>query len=211
MNPVEETFTARPFELAGRFAGFVFTETGKRRMHLRDGEDEHLLKVPRTLRRRLIGKFQPGQLIRVAGIEEQDPVTARLKRVVSRVLPDTAAASPEHVEPPPAPTPVAACPIRVCAKKNCWRQGGRELWEVLNREVTARGLAGQITLRQVGCLDRCKHAPNVDCGGHAYTRCAPADAARMIARAVPGHFAKKQSSNAGIMVGCAAVISAEIL
>ena len=206
---MDETLTFRTFELIGRFAGFVFTETGKRRMRLCEGEHEHLLKVPRTLRRRVIGQFQPGQSIRVAGIEEEDPATGLLKRVVSRVLPDTVA-SPENAGPLPAPTPVAAYPIRVCAKKNCWRQGGRELWEALGREVTARGLAAQITLRRVGCLDRCKHAPNADCGDHAYTQCAPGDAARMIARAIPGHLVKEQSASDGTMVSFPAAVPIEV-
>jgi hypothetical protein len=178
---MDKTLTSTPFELAGSFGGFVFTDTGKRRMLLRQDAGNCLLKVPRILRRRIIGKFRSGEPIRVAGVEEMDAETGLLKRTVSQVLPDRAECSAPPSSPA-SPTPITACPIRVCAKKNCWRNSGRELWEALGRELDARGLADQIELRQVGCLDRCRHAPNANWGSHEYTRCTPAHASAIIAR-----------------------------
>ena len=169
------TLATIPFELSGRFGGFVVTPEGKRRMLLRQGDQVCLLKVPRLLRRGLIGQFQPGESIRVAGTEELDPDTGVVRRIVSRVV-------PEAVTPSPAP-PAVLCAVRVCSKKNCWRNGGRELWEALVRERAARGLAGQIELRQTGCLDRCQGRPNADVGPGEYTRCSPRDAAAILTRA----------------------------
>ena len=156
-----------PFELAGRFGGFVFTDAGKRRMLLRCGEETRLLKVPRLLRRRIIGKFGPGEPIRVAGTQEQEPETGVLKEVVSRVLPTDGGSAAVA-----APAP---CVVRVCAKKNCWRQGGRELWETLSQQ-------DNVTLEQVGCLDHCKQAPNIECGHRVYSRCTPRDATNLISQ-----------------------------
>ena len=179
-----------PFELAGRFGGFVFTEAGKRRMLLCGTGADWLLKVPKELRRRIVGKFRPGETIRVAGIQEPDPMTGGANRIVSRVLPDPLtqppgpAAASAHTTAPEAPsTSACASPIRVCTKKHCWRSGGRELWEALGREVAAQGLADRIEVRQVGCLGRCKQAPNVDHGRHEHTRCGPTTAAAMVRRA----------------------------
>ena len=171
------------FELAGRFGGFVFTADGRRRMLLRQGETEHLLKVPKELRRRIVGKFALGATIRVAGAEEENPVTGVVKHVVQVVLPDPTDDSLNRgssLAPPSSPAP---CVIKVCAKKNCWRNGGRELWDALDRERLEQGHISQIELRQVGCLDRCKHAPNADQGHQEYRRCAPNLAAAIIARA----------------------------
>ena len=169
-----------PSELTGQFGGFVFTDAGKRRMLLRQGDDARLLKVPRILRRRIIGKFHPGEPLRVAVTEERDPETGVLKQVVSQVLPWT--------EEPAASALLMArsvpCVVRVCSKKNCWRNGGRELWEALERE--AAGHTGNVEIRQVGCLDRCKQAPNADGGKHAYSRCSPRDAGSIIAQSVGG-------------------------
>ena len=156
-----------PFALTGDFGGFVSTPTGKRRLRLRMGDYECLLKVPRLLRRSLIGKLRPGETIRVAGVEDRDPETGVLRRVATQVASNGAVA-------------VAACPVLVCAKKNCWRNGGRELWAALERERDALGLAGRIELRRVGCLDRCSSAPNVDCGDAEYTRCSPETAHKIL-------------------------------
>ena len=173
---MDEHLPSTAFDLTGIFGGFVFSEAGKRRMLLRLGEHACLLKVPRLLRRRLIGALRAGETVRVTGTESRDPGTGRLKRVVSQVVPGAPSSS--------SPAPAVACVVRVCSKKNCWRQGGRELWEALGRERDAQGLAGQVDLRQVGCLDRCKQAPNADGGGQEFLRCSPADARAIIARAV---------------------------
>ena len=177
--------TSAFLELTGEFGGFVFTDAGKRRMLLRQGDHVWLLKVPRDLRRRIIGKFRAGESLRVAVTEERDAETGVLKQVVSRVLPAMVDGADIVL------SAVAAAPVvvRVCSKKNCWRNGGRELWEALERERLAAPHAGNIEIRQVGCLDRCKHAPNADGGSRAYSRCSPRDAGAIIAQAAgnPSH------------------------
>lgn len=205
-SSVVEAHAPDPFELVGHFGGFAFTAGGKRRLLLRRrGEPDRWLKVPKDLRRRVAGRFRPGEPIRVAGTAERDPVTGLIKYVVSRVLPVTGANvdAGAHGDTSPAvaalrlpPTHAAARPttttttIRVCAKKNCWRHGGRELWEALDRELGARDdLTGRIELRRVGCLGRCKRAPNADCGRHEHTACPPHDASAIVA-----HAAKTQLS-----------------
>ena len=174
-----------PFELTGQYGGFVFTDAGKRRMLLRQDGHDRLLKVPRLLRRRIMGKFRVGEPISVAVTEERGADTSVPRQVVSRVLP-TAADTTDTVLASVAAMPAASCVVRVCSKKNCWRNGGRELWETLGREVGAGGHVGNIELRQVGCLDRCKQAPNADGGNRVYTRCSPADAGAIIAQVTGG-------------------------
>ena len=164
-----------PFDLTGEFGGMVFTETGKRRLLLRleDGR-EQLLKVPRALRRRMIGNFRPGQTIRLAGIRERDPGTGQGKWTVSEAL--TVGADAGGATVPTLPTGA----IRVCAKKNCWRAGGRELFTFLEEGLEERGLSGMVRIKAVGCLDRCNGAPNVDWSHHEWTRCLPDDAERIL-------------------------------
>lgn len=175
--------TTAPFELTGQFGGFVFTDAGKRRMLVRQDGHDRLLKVPRTLRRRIIGKFHVGESIRVAVTEERDWETGVTKQMVTRVLPTTGDLVDRPLPSADVP-PAVSCVVRVCSKKNCWRNGGRELWEALERERLAGNHAANIEIRQVGCLDRCKQAPNADCGDRSYSRCSPRDAGAIIARAV---------------------------
>ncbi len=152
----------------GEFRGFFRDFLGKRRLVLRVGEEEHYLKVPRELREQLGARIKPGDAIVVGGLEEPGPRGNRL--VVSRVR----RAGEADL--------CAVCPIVVCAKKNCWRGGGRELWSALERGLAEAGLAEVVKLKAVDCLDRCKHAPNADWQGHEYRRCGPREAAEIVAR-----------------------------
>ena len=168
------------FDLTGTFEGFVFTASGKRRMALRIDGANSLFKVPRLLRRRVIGNFRSGQILRVIGVEERNEEAAP-KRIVERILPEgsDALAIAESVH--------TTCTIKVCAKKNCWRNGGRELLSALKQESESLGLTNRVELKAVGCLDRCKQAPNADSPWREYRRCTPQDA-RAILKEVARRF-----------------------
>jgi len=166
---------AAPFELNGEFAGFIRTIQGKRRMLLRTGNGDVQLKVPRSLRHRLDGRLSAGCAIAVSGLEHHDYIGS-VTRAVLRV----------QVIGPAVPDACFACPIQVCAKKNCWKQGGRELWQALEQELA--GIDDPPALESVHCLDRCKQAPNFDCGGLEFARCTPERARRFVhdLAALPG-------------------------
>lgn len=167
-----------PFDLTGGFGGVILTEAGKHRLLLHVGEAERLFKVPRWMRRRLVGNYRLGQPIRVRGTGERDPLTGQEKWKVAEVLPLAATVPPE-----PAAMPLPAGPVRVCAKKTCWRQGGRELFAALEQGIKARGLEDHLRVKAVNCLDRCKQGPNIDWGDHEFSRCRPADVTAILDRA----------------------------
>lgn len=167
---METVFSPAPFDLTGGFGGFVFTAAGKRRLVLRVGEQDYLLKVPRLLRRRVIGTFRAGQSLRVIGHEEHGGDGGVTKRVVAQIVPAGVEVAP------PAVRPATACTIKVCAKKNCWRRGGQELFKALKQ-----GAPDGVEVKAVGCLDRCDHAPNVDTPWREYRRCTERDAPAILA------------------------------
>lgn len=157
--------TAQPtVELRGTFCGFFRDIFGKRRMALHVGKEELYLKVPKLLRDQLLGKLAAGDELIAVGVEEGGRFTVSSVRSASGVA------------------ICAACPIRVCVKKNCWRSGGRELWATLERRLAEVGLSGVVALKEVNCLDHCKHAPNAEWQGRAYRKCGPTDAAAIVAR-----------------------------
>ena len=172
--------SSQPFDLTGEFGGIVLTEAGKRRLRLRVGGTERLLKVPRDLRRRMIGNFRPGQTMRVSGTEDRHDSSGHSKWVVSAMLPVSAASAAATAQAVPTGD------IQVCAKKNCWRNGGRELLAALERGVEERGLTGEVRVKAVGCLDRCKQGPNMDWGNQEFSRCTLRDADAMLDRAANG-------------------------
>ncbi len=133
-------------------------------MALHVGNEELYLKVPKLLRDQLLGKLAAGDELIAVGVEEGGRFTVSSVRSASGVA------------------ICAACPIRVCVKKNCWRSGGRELWATLERRLAEVGLSGVVALKEVNCLDHCKHAPNAEWQGQEYRSCGPADAAGLVAR-----------------------------
>jgi len=155
------------FELQGNFAGFFRDVFGRRRMALRVAGDEIYLKVPKALRRELDGALVRGQEIVVMGRDSSED--GRGARVVTQVRIAGNAAC-------------ISCPIRVCAKKNCWRNGGKELWKALQAEIAAGGLAETVKLKAVDCLDHCKKGPNAECGGHDFHHCTPGQAREILAQ-----------------------------
>lgn len=152
-----------PFELTGDFGGFVRNLLGKRRLLLHTATGEVQLKVPRPLRLRLDGRLPIGTPLAVSGFEQE----ARGKPHLAVVRIRIAGTGECHT-----------CPIQVCTKKNCWRQGGRELWHTLEGELAK--LPGAPKLEGIDCLDRCKQAPNFDCGALAFQHATPERARRFL-------------------------------
>jgi hypothetical protein len=161
------------FEIRGEYCGFIRTLLGKKRMVLRVAGEETFLKVPRDLRHYLHSVLTAGTDITVVGYETVDD-RQHLKRIVSDVRLTGTGQS----------LSCALCPIHVCAKKNCWHSGGRELWRALESEIARRGVGETVQLKAVRCLDHCKKAPNAEWAGHDFHRCSPADAEQIVATAL---------------------------
>jgi uncharacterized protein (DUF1778 family) len=151
----------RRFELRGTFSRFTRTDAGKRRMALRltTGE-EVLLKFPKELRQRYEPLLKAGVEVAVAGIEEHHLFSLETKRTV-RFL--------QILSAIPA-SACAKCPIRICAKKSCWKNGGESLWRRLEQTIVSAGLEGAVQLKAVGCFGNCKRGPNLSCAGEQHER-----------------------------------------
>lgn len=129
--------------------------------------EEMFLKIPKALRHELDGRLQPGEAVVVGGCTEEEHHGGRERRVVTTVRTAGEGAC-------------FTCPIRVCAKKNCWRSGGKELYRELERQIEEAGLGDTVRLKAVDCLDECKHGPNAEAGGCDFHRCTPGDAERIL-------------------------------
>jgi hypothetical protein len=161
--PVEESSL---FEVRGLFSGFFRDFFGKRRLVLRVGEDEIYLRVPKALKKQFAETLEPGQEIVARGHESRDPDG---KRLVSQIA-------------IPGQPGCLSCPIRVCAKKDCWRNGGKELFKALEARIEAAGLKGSVKLKAVDCLDHCKQGPNMEYGGETRHHCTPRDVDEIMAQ-----------------------------
>ena len=122
----------------------------------------------------MAANFRAPQPLHVTGHEEHDKGGSRW--IVSEIRPVGAQ------EPPTARRSFVPGPIRVCAKKNCWREGGRELCEFLRQQAVLRDVANAVEIKAVGCMDHCKHAPNLQWQGHVIQRASLQDAKEIIDR-----------------------------
>ncbi len=155
------------FELQGRFAGFFRDVFGRRRLVLRVAGEERYLKVPKALRKELDGTLRTGQELIVSGSDAPAEADAPGEPVVSQVRVAGQAAC-------------VTCPIRICTKKNCWRNGGRELWTTLEKKIEAAGLSDSVRLKAVGCMDHCKRGPNAEFGGRDFHHCSTRSADQIL-------------------------------
>lgn len=151
------------FELTGVFEGLVRNGEGKRRLRLQSDNGEILeLKFPKELRKHYENRLRPGSKITVSGMEHRR-MFHEAKRVISRLWILSV--------PTGQPSACAKCPIRVCAKKNCWKNGGKELWSFLEKRIAEEGLEDVVELRAVGCLKNCDRAPNAVYNREVIGRC----------------------------------------
>lgn len=140
------------FELKGVFEGLEKNAEGKRRLRLRVEGKVLELKLPKELRKQYVDRLRPGAEILVGGLEQRR-MFKEAKRVISRIW----------ILSMPSAQPAACvkCPIRVCSKKNCWKSGGKQLWNYLENRIEEEGLGDIVELRAVGCLKNCDNPPNI--------------------------------------------------
>src|SRR5688500_9957865 len=136
------------FEVTGTFEEFRRNENGKLRMLMRvESGDVLTMKVPKDVRTPFADPPRTGMKIAVRGVEERR-IFGEPKRVVSWLRLLSAPAETQSA--------CAKCPIRVCSKKNCWKNGGKQLWDYLENRIAEEGLEHAVELKVVGCLGNCK-------------------------------------------------------
>lgn len=162
------------FQYTGVFQGYVRNLEGKRRLVLTLVNDQELqFKVEKEVRKEWEDRLHPGALITVTGFEHY-----RLVREVKRVIKRIKLLKPGRREPDAC----EKCVIRICAKKNCWRSGGKELMAEVKERLAEAGLTDEVEVKAVGCMDQCKRAPNLEFQKHIHSRCSSVDVARIVAR-----------------------------
>jgi hypothetical protein len=165
---------ATKFECEGEFVEFIRNSEGKRRLILRLESGDTEFKLPKEIRQLFEPRLQPGQSVAVRGLEERDRFTGLIKRVIRdlRLL--------------GKPRPDSArrrSLIEVCGKKNCWKKGGRELWQTAEAALDEVGGGEFLRLKTVGCMDACDHAPNLCFDGDLIKHCTTRQARAMVEQA----------------------------
>lgn len=153
------------FALSGRLVAFLVGDQPKY-LRLQTADSELLIKIPKEERFRLPETLSPGVWVYVEGERKVDFKKGLVKHKAHTITP----ASPCHEESldsvsavASAPAPAAAKPacILVCRKSDCCKRGGREVTAALQNTLRDRGLTDQVTIKETGCMKRCKAGPNL--------------------------------------------------
>jgi (2Fe-2S) ferredoxin len=166
-----------PFGLVGEFLGFVSTKYPQpRAIKLRWLDQEIVVKIAKDLRGdRELSTWIPGMQVQVWGTQRFSEKRSRVKFKAHRLLPWKAdlgdALTPSDAlirlaNPTIAETPIVAAiskPIvlKVCTKSDCRARGGQELCSILNREVIKGSWEHPVTIREIGCIGKCKSGPHL--------------------------------------------------
>ena len=177
-----------PFGLVGEFLGFVSTKHPQpRAINLRWLDQDIVVKIAKDLRGdRELNRWIPGMQVQIWGTQRFSEKRSQVKFKAHRLLPWKAdakdavipsaallrLANPTIAEIPIAEIPIAeilpsiAAPpkpivLKVCTKSDCRARGGQELCSILNREVIKKSWESPVTIREIGCIGKCKSGPHL--------------------------------------------------
>ncbi len=178
----------RQFVLEGRFSGFMpSSKKPFKYLRLTTANGEYCIKLPKYLQLDVVSHFALGDWVQLTGTWKEKSVgDVRFKADnLVRANPTSHGPSllssdlggdrpPEHLAPLAPPSTECALAdanppsaeksnvkILVCGKSKCMKQGGRAVCQRLEALLNENGLADHVTIKQTGCMDQCKHGPNL--------------------------------------------------
>ncbi len=170
-----------PFGLVGEFLGFVSTKYPQpRAIKLRWLDQDIVVKIAKDLRGDLeLNRWIPGMQVKVWGTQRFSEKRSQVKFKAHRLLlwkTDSGDAltprdallcltHPTIADFPITDSPIADSPkpivLKVCTKSDCRARGGQELCSILNREVINGSWESPVTIREIGCIGKCKSGPHL--------------------------------------------------
>lgn len=170
--------------LRGRYGGPLRSAKGKiKGLWLHTVAGELAIKLPKYLRPMLVRDLVPGSWVQVWAEPADDrwqglnlvpwpeaEVPPTLKVALAQPAPaageysTSSAALAQGQEAPPTKIAKAArkkaC-IQVCRKGKCFKQGGQQILQALQSEVSTKAELRHVTVEGTGCMGACKQGPNV--------------------------------------------------
>ena len=157
------------FNFIGQLTKICIKQGEVKYVELTTDQAKYWIKVAKEIREDL-AQLSPECKLEIAGKRKQNPKTGKVKFKAETVIiiPDIIAQQAPKVKTETIPlSPIfntqhkSQAKVLICEKSNCWRKGGKRLYEKLEAEFKARGLTDEIPLKKTGCLSKCKQAPNL--------------------------------------------------
>lgn len=186
------------FCLEGRFLDFVIKDGYKLKgLLLATSEGECYVKLAKHLRIAFDLRLPRGTWLQVVGTKKYDAkkeeITLKAERVMagryqieiiaSNINIDRVSSAPETSKPKSAKKQT----ILMCQKSDCMKRGGKALCQVLESELSDRGLQDTVNIKGTGCMKNCKGGPNLVMPDKTrYTKVQPSQVAILVDK----HFGK---------------------
>ncbi|NEZ62124.1 (2Fe-2S) ferredoxin domain-containing protein [Leptolyngbyaceae cyanobacterium CCMR0082] len=187
------------FCLEGRFEGFMAgSKSPFKYLSVHGADDQHVVKLSKSVRLMLFRYLQVGDWIRVIGEQSIDQETGEPKlkaKEVLRVKPLEVVATPSSsvTSKTPPKAKQKKPKILICQKSTCRKRGAAQVCREVESTLANYGLTDSVEVKLTGCMDKCKAGPNmvVMPQKQRYTKVKPGQIPGVIAE----HF--QQQSNVG--------------
>jgi (2Fe-2S) ferredoxin len=169
------------FCLEGRFLDFVIKDGYKLKgLLLATSEGQCYVKLAKHLRIAFDLRLPRGTWLQVVGTKKYD---AKKEEIAPNLNIQKVSLAPETSKPKPEKKQT----ILMCQKSDCMKRGGKTLCQVLESELSDRGLQDTVNIKGTGCMKNCKAGPNLVMPDKTrYTKVNPSQVAILVDK----HFGK---------------------
>ena len=177
------------FSFEGRFLDFVIKDGYKLKgLLLATADGECYVKLAKHLRFAFDLRLPKGTWLQVGGTKKYNAKKEEVKLKAERVV--AVSSSMQATLPSPIkekPKKGKKQTILMCQKSDCMKRGGKTLCQILESELSDRGLQNQVNIKGTGCMKKCKAGPNLVMPDKTrYTKVKPSQVAILVDK----HFAE---------------------
>ncbi|ADI63064.1 (2Fe-2S) ferredoxin domain-containing protein [Trichormus azollae] len=145
------------FCLEGRFLDFVIKDGYKLKgLLLATSEGQCYVKLAKHLRVAFDLGLPHGTWLQVVGTKKYDSKKDELTLKAERVM-----ATSVDMGLKPKPEAAKKQTILFCQKSGCMKSGGKAVCQMLEKELSDRGLDNKVNIKGTGCMKNCKAGPNL--------------------------------------------------
>lgn len=155
-----------PFSFNGKLSKVSYKKKKIKYIKLKTEDGKYWIRIPQKLREQ-IASFSRGSQLTVTGESKQQLKTGKIRYKAQTVV----LIPPEKKDFQPKTKSVSLLPVfdsktkskakvLICQKSNCWKKGGKQVYEELESTLSDRGLR-EIPIEKTGCLKQCKKAPTM--------------------------------------------------
>lgn len=157
---------ATPFCFRGKLTKIAHQKKKIKYIKLVAEQGKYWIKIPKKLRW-TIANLNPGCLLEIGGTSKPNSKTGKTKYkaqtivLIPQEIDQAAKAKTKTVSLLPGIDSQlkSKAKVLICQRSNCWKKGGKKVFQELETILGDRGLIGQLQIQKTGCLKQCKKAP----------------------------------------------------